>query len=66
MPQLIVRRIEEKVVDRWGRLDIRQPAPVLDALLAATALAHDLVVVSRDEGGFRSTGVRILNPFSGA
>jgi predicted nucleic acid-binding protein len=38
--------------------------PVLDAFLAATALAHDLVVVSRDEVGFRNTGVRLLNPFS--
>ena len=36
----------------------------LDAFLAATALVHDLAVVSRDEDGFRNTGVQLVNPFS--
>ena len=58
--------VDERVADRWGRLGLRQPAPVLDALLAATALVHDLVMVSRDEDGFRNTGVCLLNPFSKA
>jgi hypothetical protein len=56
--------VDEPVADRWGRLGLRQPVPLLDALLAATALVHDLVVVSRDEVGFRNTGARVLNPFS--
>ena len=56
--------VDEKVADQWGRLGLRQPVPVLDALLAATAWGHDLVVVSRDEDGFRNTGVRVINPFS--
>jgi predicted nucleic acid-binding protein len=56
--------VDEKVADQWGRLGLRQPVPVLDALLAATALVHDLTVVSRDEAGFRNTGVSALNPFS--
>ncbi len=56
--------VDETVADRWGRLGLRQPVPLLDALLAATALVHDLVVVSRDEHGFRSTGVLVVNPFS--
>jgi len=43
---------------------LQQPVPVLDAFLAATALAHDLVVVSRDEDGFRNTGAQLINPFS--
>jgi predicted nucleic acid-binding protein len=33
-------------------------------VLAATALVRDLVLVTRDEDGFRDTGVRKLNPFS--
>ncbi|MDB6109337.1 MAG: hypothetical protein JWR69_1087 [Pedosphaera sp.] len=37
---------------------------ILDAFLAATALVHGLTVVSRDEEGFRNTGVPVLNPFS--
>ena len=56
--------VDEPVADRWGRLGLRQPVPLLDALLAATALVHGLVVVSRDEEGFRNTGARVLNPFS--
>jgi predicted nucleic acid-binding protein len=56
--------VDERVADRGGRLGLRQPVPVLDALMAATALVHDLVLVSRDEPGFRNTGVRRLNPFS--
>ena len=56
--------VNEKVADQWGRLGVRQPVPVLDAFLAATALAHDLTVVSRDEAGFRTTGVQVINPFS--
>lgn len=56
--------VDEKVADQWGRLGVRQPAPVLDAFLAATALVHDLTVVTRDHEGFRNTGVKVLNPFS--
>jgi predicted nucleic acid-binding protein len=57
--------VDERVADKWGSLGLRQPVPVLDAFLAATALVHDLVLVSRDEDGFRNTGVRRLNPFNG-
>jgi len=56
--------VDEKIADQWGRLGVRQPVPVLDALLAATAIAHDLTVVSRDEDGFRNTGAQVINPFS--
>ena len=58
--------VDERVADQWGRLGLRQPVPVLDALLAATANAHGLTMVSRDEEGFRNAGVQILNPFSNA
>ena len=56
--------MDERVADQWGCMGLRQPVPTLDALLAATALVHDLTVVSRDEDGFRRTGVRMINPFS--
>jgi predicted nucleic acid-binding protein len=55
--------VDDRVADRWGRLGLQHPVPILDALHAATALVHDLTVVSRDEDGFRSTGVRFINPF---
>ncbi|MBM3836722.1 MAG: type II toxin-antitoxin system VapC family toxin [Verrucomicrobia bacterium] len=56
--------VDERVADKWGRLGLQQPAPVLDSLLAATALVHDLTVVSRDEDGYKNTGVPVINPFS--
>ena len=55
--------VDERVADQWGRLGLRQPVPILDAFLAATALVHGLTVVSRDEEGFRHTGVPVINPF---
>ena len=57
--------VDGKVADQWGHLGHQQPVPVLDALLAATAIAHGLAVVTRDEAGFRNTGARVVNPFSG-
>ena len=56
--------VDERVAEQWGRLGLHQPVPVLDALLAATALTHGLAMVSRDDSGFRNTGVRVINPFS--
>jgi toxin FitB len=55
--------VDERVADRWGRLGARQPVPVIDALLAATALVHDLTLVTRDVTSVAHTGVRLLNPF---
>ncbi|MBX3743957.1 MAG: type II toxin-antitoxin system VapC family toxin [Verrucomicrobiae bacterium] len=59
-----VLHVDERVADQWGRLGSRQPVPPVDALLAATALVHDLTVVTRDADGFRNTGARVLNPFT--
>lgn len=54
---------------RWAQLlaDLRQSGrsmPIKDSLIAATALTHDLVVVTRNERDFRAARVRILNPFT--
>ena len=47
----------------WGRLNAANPLPVVDGLLAATALAHDWTLVSRNERDLSRTGVRVINPF---
>lgn len=56
--------VDDRVADQWGRLGLQQPVPILDALLAATAIVYDLTVVSRDQDDFRISGVRLINPFS--
>ena len=47
----------------WGRLRVPHPEHALDKLIAATALMHDLTVVTRNSDDFAGCGVRLLNPF---
>ncbi|HEY3348238.1 MAG TPA: type II toxin-antitoxin system VapC family toxin [Thermoanaerobaculia bacterium] len=56
--------VDRPVAEEWGRMNVPDPLPVLDALLAATAKVHDLVLATRNVKVVSSTGVRTLNPFS--
>lgn len=51
------------IAERWGRLGVPDPLPVVDALLAATALEHGLTLVTRNVADVERTGVPLLNPF---
>lgn len=57
--------VTERIAQAWGRLNYPDPVPVVDGLMAATALVHDWTLVTRNVADVRSTGVRLLNPFSG-
>ena len=55
--------ITVEVAQEWGRLNSRDPLPVTDSLIAATALVHDLTVVTRNTADYEDAGVRVLDPF---
>jgi hypothetical protein len=56
--------IDEDTAHVWGRLRVPNPENPLDKQIAATALIHDLTVVTRNIEHFTPTGVRLKNPFS--
>ena len=68
LPNYFVGRllaIDEAVAGRWGRVQARagRTLPVIDGLLAATALQHDLTLVTRNVKDFAGLGVQLVNPW---
>ena len=60
--------IDEAIAERWGAISALaaaqgKPLPVIDGLLAATALHHDLTLATRNASDVAATGVSILNPW---
>jgi toxin FitB len=61
--------IDQAVADRWGgitakALAAKSPVPVIDGLLAATALQHNLTLVTRNTRDVAITGVSVFNPWT--
>lgn len=55
---------DEETAHIWGRLRVPHPENPLDKQIAATALIHDLEVISRNVARYAPTGVRVRNPFT--
>ena len=55
--------VTAEIADRWGRLMSATSLPDVDLILAATAVEHDLTLVTRNVSDFKGTGVRVLNPW---
>jgi len=52
------------VASAWGRQQHARPLPVIDGLLAATAQAHGMTLVTRNVKDFARSGACVLNPFT--
>lgn len=70
LPNYFVGRllgIDAQVADRWGQVQARagRTLPAIDGLLAATALQHDLTLVTRNTRDFEGLTVRLINPWEG-
>ena len=57
--------VSTSVADRWGRLlaEVGRSIPAVDSLLAATALHHELRLVTRNVKDFRFPGLEVVNPW---
>lgn len=57
--------VDIQVADRWGRLIAQKgrPVPSIDSLLAATALHHELRLVTRNQKDFDYPGLEVINPW---
>lgn len=60
--------IDGAVADRWGWIMAQaqikgMPLPVVDGLLAATALEHNLTAVTRNVSDFAVAGLSVINPW---
>ena len=60
--------ITEEVATTWGLIMAETeakgtPLPSIDSLIAATAIAHNLTVITRNTEDMAGTGVRVLNPW---
>ena len=60
--------VDRQVAACWAALVARgarlgRPLPAVDSLIAATALAHDLTIVTRNTRDFEGIGARTINPW---
>ena len=55
--------ITEQIAVEWGRIASLRPRGDVDGLIAATAIVHDLAVVTRNVADFADTGADVLNPW---
>lgn len=63
-----VLAVDDEVALRWGEVQAKVeaeggPLPVMDSLIACTALSHGLAVVTRNGDDFAPTGVAVVDPW---
>lgn len=56
--------VDAEIAEEWGRLSAARPLPVIDGLLAATASARGMTLVTRNRRDFAGTGVAVVDPWN--
>ena len=55
--------VDAAITRLWGELSAQRPRPVVDTLLAATAVVHGLTLVTRNTADVLDTGVSLHDPW---
>lgn len=55
--------VDTAVAEEWGRMSAARSVPVIDGLMAATAKANGLTLVTRNEADVADLGTAVVNPF---
>jgi predicted nucleic acid-binding protein len=56
--------VDVAIAEEWGRMNVPDPLPVIDGLLAATAKIRGLTLATRNTSDIARTGVAFVNPFN--
>lgn len=56
--------VDRLAAEEWGRMNVPDPVPVVDGLLAATAKTAGMTLVTRNVADVEPTGVDYLDPFA--
>ena len=56
--------VTAKISATWGEMTSKIPMPVVDSLLASTAIVHNLTLVTRNIKDVESSSAKLLNPFN--
>ncbi|UOK73482.1 MULTISPECIES: type II toxin-antitoxin system VapC family toxin [Ancylobacter] len=55
--------VSDQISVEWGRIAAIRPRGDIDGLIAATAIVHDLILVTRNVRDFEDTGASMIDPW---
>ena len=58
--------VTDRIALEWGRMAALRPRGDIDGLIAATAIVHSLILVTRNVKDFEDVAVALINPWSSA